>query len=415
MIFTKTFDCGLKMVLKRTPSPVSYSALTIKSGTRNEPQGKSGIAHMTEHMLFKGTARRTPKEISDRLELLGGELNAYTTKEETVIYSAVLKEDTSKAVDLMMEMAFTSSFPENELDKERQVIIDEINMYKDSPSDCIFDDFEKVLYGEHPLARPILGSAASLKKIKSADLKEYTRTNFKPERMCISITGNITPQRAEKIVSDSIRKYIPEGYVPSPTSSPSPGPAESSLSAGTAFIREISKKNHQTNCIIGTSAYSYYDEERLTLILLSNMLGGPATNSILNQLLREKNALVYTVESIYVPFADTGSMLIYFGCEKQNTERCVELIYGELEKLRSTPVPERKLAAAKKQLLGQLAISSDNGEAQALAIGKSMMVFGRIMPDEEVRSKINAISAEQLQNAAHSLFAPERVSRLIYK
>lgn len=415
MIFTKTFDCGLKMVLKRTPSPVSYSALTIKSGTRNEPQKKSGIAHMTEHMLFKGTARRTPKEISDRLELLGGELNAYTTKEETVIYSAVLKEDTSKAVDLMMEMAFTSAFPENELDKERQVIIDEINMYKDSPSDCIFDDFEKMLYGEHPLARPILGSAASLKKIKSADLKEYTRTNFKPEMMCISITGNITPQRAEKIVSESIRRYVPEGYVPSPAPSPSPAPAGNGLSAGTAFIREISKKNHQTNCIIGTSAYSYYDEERLTLILLSNMLGGPATNSILNQLLRENNALVYTVESIYVPFVDTGSLLIYFGCEKQNTERCIELIYGELEKLRSTPVPDRKLAAAKKQLLGQLAISSDNGEAQALAIGKSMTIFGRIMPDEEVRSKINAISADQLQNAARSLFAPERVSRLIYR
>lgn len=413
MIFTKTFDCGLKMVLKRTPSPVSYSALTIKSGTRNEPKGKDGIAHMTEHMLFKGTARRTPQEISDRLELLGGELNAYTTKEETVVYSAVLKEDTSKAVDLMMEMAFTSSFAENELDKERQVIIDEINMYKDSPSDCIFDDFEKMLYGEHPLARPILGSAASLKKIRSVDLKAYTKSNFRPEMMCISITGSITPQRAEKIVAESIRRYVPDGYEPSPA--PSPALEGGSLSAGTAFISEISKKNHQTNCIIGTSAYSYYDEERLTLILLSNMLGGPATNSILNQLLREKNALVYTVESIYVPFADTGSMLIYFGCEKQNTERCIELIYGELEKLRSTPVPDRKLAAAKKQLLGQLAISSDNGEAQALAIGKSMTVFGRIMPDEEVRSKINAISAEQLQAAARTLFAPERLSRLIYK
>ncbi|MCQ2151836.1 MAG: insulinase family protein [Bacteroidales bacterium] len=413
MIFTKTFDCGLKMVLKRTPSPVSYSALTIKSGTRNEPKGKSGIAHMTEHMLFKGTARRNPQEISDRLELLGGELNAYTTKEETVIYSAVLKEDTSKAVDLMMEMAFTSSFLENELDKERQVIIDEINMYKDSPSDCIFDDFEKMLYGEHPLARPILGSAASLRKIRSADLKAYTRTNFRPETMCISITGNITPQRAEKIVAESIRRYVPDGYEPSPASSPAL--EGGSLSAGTAFISEISKKNHQTNCIIGTSAYSYYDEDRLTLILLSNMLGGPATNSILNQLLREKNALVYTVESIYVPFADTGSMLIYFGCEKQNTERCLELIYGELEKLRSTPVPDKKLAAAKKQLLGQLAISSDNGEAQALAIGKSMTVFGRIMPDEEVRSKINAISADRLQNVARTLFSPERLSRLIYK
>lgn len=413
MIFTKTFDCGLRLVLKRTASPVSYSALTIKSGTRNEPEGKDGIAHMTEHMLFKGTARRTPQEISNRLELLGGELNAYTTKEETVVYSAVLKEDTAKAVDLMMEMAFTSTFPEAELDKERQVVIDEINMYKDSPSDCIFDDFEKMLYEPHPLSRPILGSARSLKKIKSTDLKEYTGTNFKPERMCISITGSITPQRAEKIVNDSIRKYIPEGYVPSEI--PIPSAEGGSRSFGNHFIREISKKNHQVNCIIGTTAFSYYEEDRLTLILLSNLLGGPSTNSILNQLLRERNALVYTVESIYVPFADTGSLLIYFGCEKQNAEKCLELIYGQLEKLSSTQLPEKKLSEAKKQLLGQLAISSDNGESQALAIGKSMTVFGRIMPDEEVRARINGITPERLQAVARFLFVPERMSRLIYR
>ncbi len=413
MIYTKTFDCGLKLVFRKTQSPVSYSALTIKSGTRNEPEGKDGIAHFTEHMLFKGTRKHTPREISDRLELLGGDLNAYTTKEETVVYSAVLKEDTAKAVDLMMEMAFTSTFPENELNKERLVIIDEINMYKDSPSDCIFDDFELMLYGDHPLARPILGSAKSLKKIKSADLKAYTELNFKPERMCISIAGGITPQRAEKIVADSIRRYVPEGYLPSMPAIP---PAEGGgLAAGRFFRKEISKKNHQANCIIGTSAYSYYEKERLTLILLSNLLGGSSTNSRLNQLLRERNALVYNVESMYVPFADTGSFLIYFGCEKQNTQRCIELIDKQLEELRTTPLSERELAAAKKQLLGQLAISSDNGEAQALAIGKSMTVFGRIMPDEEVRARINAITADRLRATAAELLAPERLSSLIYK
>lgn len=413
MIFTKTFDCGLKLVLKRTTSPVSYSALTIKSGTRDEPEGKDGIAHMAEHMLFKGTLKRTPREISDRLELLGGELNAYTTKEETVVYSAVLKEDTAKAVDLMMEMAFTSTFPEDELDKERQVVIDEINMYKDSPSDCIFDDFEQMLYGTHPLARPILGTSRSLRKIKSADLKAYVGLNFKPERMCISIVGGITLQRAEKIVADSIRRYVPEGYVPSEVKIPSLNGG--GLSAGEFFRREISKKNHQINCIIGASAPSYYEEERLTVILLSNLLGGPSTNSRLNQLLRERNALVYTVESMYVPFADTGSFLIYFGCEKQNTDKCLELIDNQLDSLRTEPLPEKEIAAAKKQLLGQLAISSDNGEAQALSTGKSITVFGRIMPDDEVRARINAITSRQLQETAARLLATGRLSRLIYK
>ena len=214
MVHTKTFDCGLQFAFRRTRSQVAYCALGIRSGTRNEPEAFSGIAHMTEHMLFKGTQKRTPRQISNRLENLGGELNAYTAKEETVLYSTVLREDTVKAVDLLFELAFASTYPQKELDKERCVVIDEINMYKDSPSECIFEEFERLLFGPSPLARPILGTTRSLRKIDSDALQAYVRDNFRPENMCIAIVGNLTPQRAERIALQAAGKYIPAGYRP---------------------------------------------------------------------------------------------------------------------------------------------------------------------------------------------------------
>lgn len=410
--YTKTFPCGLQFAFKRSASPVAYSALTIKSGTRDEPALSYGIAHLTEHMLFKGTEKRRAKEISDRLERLGGDLNAYTTKEETVIYSTVLKEDTGKAVDLMMELAFTSTFPEKELEKERHVVIDEINMYKDSPSECIFDDFEEKLFGGHVLARSILGDARQLKKISSDDIREYVRSNFIPENMCISIVADISEAKAEKIACDAIGKYVSKDHVPSPSAGQS---ISDPLGTTLVFSKEVTKKNHQVNCIIGTGAYSFYDRERYATILLNNILGGPSSNSRLNQVLREKNALVYSVDSSYAQYRDSGSMMIYFGCDKGNTERCISLVRAEIRRLQDSVISESSLKAAKKQLLGQLAIASDNGENQALSMGKSMTVFGSIMPDEQVRERINSISAKQLQETAGIVLNESRLSTLIYK
>ena len=368
---------------------------------------------MTEHMLFKGTLQRTPQQISNRLEMLGGELNAYTAKEETVLYSTVLKEDTAKAVDLLFELAFTSTFPQKELDKERCVVIDEINMYKDSPSECIFEEFERLLFGPSPLSRSILGTTKSLKKIDSEALRDYVRTGFRPENMCIAIVGNLTPQRAEKIARQAAEKYIPAGYVPAARPARPAVPAE--LPAPTRFEKEVAKKNHQINCIIGTTAYSYYDDRRMEMVLLANLLGGPSANSRLNQKLREKNALVYAIDASFTQFADNGSFLIYFGCEKPNLERCIALVHEELAILRDKPLSERALRAAKKQLLGQLAVASDNGESQALSMAKSMLVFGDILSDEEVRRRIDAISAESLQRVAASVLAEDRLSTLIFK
>ncbi|MBR1538168.1 MAG: insulinase family protein [Bacteroidales bacterium] len=412
MIHTKTFDCGLQFAFRRTRSQVAYCALAIRSGTRNEPEAFSGIAHMTEHMLFKGTARRTPQQISNRLEMLGGELNAYTAKEETVLYSTVLREDTAKAVDLLFELAFTSTYPQKELDKERCVVIDEINMYKDAPSECIFEEFERMLFEPSPLARPILGSTRSLKKIDSTSLQAYVRENFRPENMCIAIVGNLTPQRAGKIALQAVAKYIPADYRPAAASA---RPEPAALSASPHFQKEVAKKNHQVNCIIGTTAFSYYDPRRMDLILLANLLGGPGANSRLNQRLREKNALVYAIDASFTQYSDSGSLLIYFGCEKQNLERCITLVREEIVRLREKPLADSALRAAKKQLLGQLAVSSDNGEAQALAMAKSMLVFGEVMPDEEVRRRIEAITPGSLQDVARDVLADERLSTLIFK
>ena len=413
MIYTKTFDCGLRFAFRRSRSQVAYSALAIRAGTRNEPESCSGIAHMTEHMLFKGTAKRTPQQISNRLEMLGGELNAYTAKEETVLYSTVLKEDTAKAVDLLFELAFTSTFPQKELDKERCVVIDEINMYKDSPSECIFEEFERLLFASSPLARPILGTTRSLRKINSAALHAYVRENFRAENMCIAIVGNLTPQRAEKIALQAAEKYIPAG--PAPAAQPLRPAVPATLPVPPVFRQEISKKNHQIHCIIGTTAFSYYDERRMDMVLLANLLGGPSANSRLNQKLREKNALVYAVDASYTQFADNGSLLVYFGCEKPNIDRCIALVRDEFALLRDRPVSEAALRAARKQLLGQLAVASDNGEAQALSMAKSMLVFGEIMSDEEVRSRIEAITPLSLQATAAAVLAENRLSTLIFK
>ena len=412
MIQTKTFACGLQFAFRRTRSQVAYCALAIKSGTRNEPEAFSGIAHMTEHMLFKGTAKRTPQQISNRLEMLGGELNAYTAKEETVLYSTVLREDTAKAVDLLFELAFTSTYPQKELDKERCVVIDEINMYKDSPSECIFEEFERLLFEPGPLARPILGTTKSLKKIDSAALQAYVRENFLPENMCIAIVGNLTPQRAEKIARQAAAKYIPDGY--QPAAAPE-RPAPAALSAAPRFQREVAKKNHQINCIIGTTAFSYYDDRRMALILLANLLGGPSANSRLNQRLREKNALVYSIDASFTQFADAGSFLIYFGCEKANLDRCITLVHEEVSRLRDKPLTDAALRTAKKQLLGQLAVAADNGEAQALGMAKSMLIFGEVMPDEEVRRRIEAVTPQDLQRVACDVLSEDRLSTLIFK
>jgi predicted Zn-dependent peptidase len=403
----RTFSNGLRFALKHSNSQVAYCALSIRCGTSVEPEALSGLAHLTEHMLFKGTSRRSSASINDRLERLGGELNAYTTKEEIVIYATTLKEDVLKAIDLLFELAFDPAFSPKELEKEKGVVVDEINLYKDSPSDYIFDDFEKYLYEGSPISRHILGTAKSLKRITSDDLRDFTKACFLPCNMSFSVVGDFSFPKLADAVEKHMLKYAPEDSGATPVTTPDV--------KVNVFRRDENKKHHQSNCIIGAPAYSLFDKRRIALVLLMNILGGPSCNSRLNSLLRERKALVYNVEASYTPYSRTGCALIYFGCEKENVDKCVALVLGELAKIRNTPLSGTALRYAKKQLLAQNAISSENGEAQALAIGRSLLNFGDYMSDAQIRNLVEALTSEDLQAVASDVFAEDKLSFLIYR
>ena len=420
----------MKFSFKRITSPVAVCAVSTMVGTRNEEPAYNGLAHLNEHMLFKGTEKRGAASINNLLENVGGELNAYTTKEETVVHATVLKEDLRRAVELLLELLFTSTYPDKELLKEREVVYEEIISYKDSPADSIYEDFECRLFEGHPLQYPILGTRKTLSRIESSTLKEYLHKWFIPDNMAISVVADMEESQVVKIVERALRKYCPGQHCDIiRESTPQPlvaGTAGGRTAAGEAapldwtpvppFRIEINKKHHQAHCIIGTRAYSYTQErERLALALLANILGGPAMNARLNTVLREKNALVYTVEACFNPYSDTGLFTIYFGCDKPLVERSLRLVRKELERVIEAPLSSRALANAKKQLLGQLAIASDNSEAQCLSMGKSMMIFGYIEPMETTRAKIESLTAAELQRVAQEILAWDNLSILIYK
>lgn len=411
-------ECGMQYAVRKSGSAVGYCALSIRCGTRNEEGYHSGIAHFVEHTIFKGTARRSASVINGYLDRLGGELNAFTTKEEIVFHATVLKEDLPKAMSLLLELATCPTFPEHEINTEKGVVIDEIHSYKDTPSEDIYDRFEEMLFAGHPLSGPILGTTASVKKITREELLKFVREKFLPCRMAFTIVADIDEARMEKDVLKLAQKHFPDMTAPeciSECMSDNLPCIRHGIPAAEPFDKTLNKRNHQANCIIGGLAPSLYQErERLATILLCNILGGPATNSILNSVLREKNGWVYGVECSYTQFSDTGMAVISLGCDKSNLEKCLKAIDKEIGKLQTTPMSERKLKAAKKQMLGQLAISSDNGETQCLSMGKSLMAYGKITEGKETRELIERITSEDVMEMARTIFAQDRLSKLIY-
>ena len=418
MIIGKTSH-GLQYAVRKSTSNVGYCALSIKCGTRDETGYHSGIAHFLEHTIFKGTAKRKASAINSYLDKLGGELNAYTTKEEIVFHATVLKEDLGKAASLLFELATSPTFPEHEIEIEKGVVIDEIHSYRDSPSEDIFDKFEEMLFAGHPLCGNILGTPASVKKITRDELIKFVREKFIPCRMAFTVVADIDEKKLEKNVLKLADKFFAD-HISSCVS-------VSSCQAGAipcghyrtpdavTFDKTIGKRNHQANCITGGLAPSLYQErERLATVLLCNILGGPANNSILNATLREKNGWVYSVECGYTQFSDTGMVTISLGCDKSNLEKCVTAVYQALSRLQNELLSDRKLKAAKKQLLGQLAISSDNNENQCLSMGKALLAFGKINSGKENRTKIEGITAEDIREMAIKIFDRSKLSKLIY-
>lgn len=409
MISGKT-GSGLQYAVKRSGSSVAYCALSIRCGTRDEEGFHSGIAHFVEHTIFKGTERRSASVINGYLDRLGGELNAFTTKEEIVFHATVLKEDLPKASSLLLELATCPTFPENEINTEKGVVVDEIHSYKDTPSEDIYDRFEEMLFDGHPLSRPILGTAASVRKINHDELIRFVKEKFRPEKMAFTVVADIDEKKMERDVQKLADKFFGE-YTPDKI-------AETKIESWTGTVRfekTLNKRNHQANCVLGGFAPSLYQErERLATVLLCNILGGPASNSILNYVLREKNGWVYGVECGYTQYADTGMVAISLGCDKSNIDKCLETIEKEIRKLQEAPLSDRKLKAAKKQLLGQLAISSDNGETQCLSLGKGLLAYGKVDGDKKTKDLVDAITAEDVQEMARTIFNPEKLSRLIY-
>lgn len=411
-MITGKAECGLQYAVKKRVSPVAYCALSIKCGTRDEAGFPGGIAHFVEHTIFKGTSKRSASVINGYLDKLGGELNAFTTKEEIVLHATVLKEDLGKAAALLLEMATSAIFPENEIKTEKGVVIDEIHSYKDSPSEDIYDKFEEMLFDGHPLSGNILGTSASVRKIKRGDLLKFVQDKFRPESMALSVVADIEEKKMERDMLKLVGKVFGDYATCSEGAS---GREVVKDFVGKVFNETMNKRNHQANCIIGGIAPSLYQErERLATVLLCNILGGPANNSILNSVLREKHGWVYGVECGYTQYTDTGIVSISLGCDKANLEKCEAAIWKELEKLQTTLLSDSKMKAAKKQLLGQLAISGDNGETQCLSMGKSLLSFGKIAGSAENKSMVEGITAEDVRAMACEVFNREKISILRY-
>ena len=399
---------GIGYAVRRAGAAVGYCALSIGCGTRHEGSFPSGIAHFTEHAVFKGTAHRSAKSINSCLEILGGELNAFTTKEETVIHATVLKEDLSRALRLLVELATEPSFPKDEIEIEKGVVVEEIQSYKDSPADDVYDCFEELLFKGHPLSRPILGTEESVQGITVEQLNAYSSGGFLPGRMVLSMVADLPEEKMVAMVLRAAARIHSNQAAPGKTKS-------EIVSLGQFFDKTVKKDNHEANAVFGGYAPSLAEgRPRLVAGLLANVLAGPASNSVLGNELREKHGWVYGVEASYTPYCDTGIMAITLGCEPSNLGKVTKSLRRELQKMCDTPMAARTFASAKKQLLGQMAVSTANGEAQCLGLGKSMLSFGRVLEDDVVRQEISSITAEEMRAMAERIFTPGKYSSLTF-
>ena len=403
---TATLNNGLRIIHLPNTSKIAYCGYQIKAGTRNEKPGDEGLAHFCEHVTFKGTQTHTSTAIINKLESVGGDLNAFTNKEDTVFYSAIPVEHFAKAVDVLSDIVFYSIFPQAEIDKEVEVICDEIESYNDSPAELIYDEFENLVFKGHPLGHNILGSADRVRSFATADAMRFTQQYYRPDNAIFFVYGNIDFKRLVAILEKLTPKQQQESL------------ADEAKEVANGRLPELTILNHDTHqahVMIGNRAYSATHPLRIPLYLLNNMLGGPGMNARLNVILRERRGLVYSVESSMVCYGDTGLWAVYFGCDPHDVNRCVRLVKGEFNRLMEKPLSEKTLAAAKKQIKGQLAVACDNNENFAIDFGKSFLHFGDEKDIEKLYQKIDAVTAEQIQQVAKEIFDKDSLATLVIK
>lgn len=400
-----TLPNGIRLIHKHTNNLVGHFGIVINTGSRDEDDSEHGMAHFIEHCIFKGTQKRRAYHILSRLEDVGGEMNAYTTKEETCIHASFLNEYYQRTLELISDIVFHSTFPETEIQKEKEVVLDEINSYKDSPSEQIYDEFEEMIFKNSNLGHGILGTEQSLKNFTAQNIKDFIIKNYNTNEIVLSSVGNIPFQKliklAETYFGDIVENnrefkrqpainYIPETF-------------------------QTHKNTFQAHCIIGTQAYGFNHKKRLGLYLLNNLLGGPGMNSRLNLSLREKRGYTYNIESNYTPYSDTGTFNIYFGTDQNNLEKSIKLVKKELKNLQEKSLGTLQLSKAKKQLIGQQAISSESMEGYMLSMGKSMLVFNHVESLEDINKKIENISNSDILEISNEIFNNNNLSMLVYK
>ena len=444
---TYTLDNGLRIIHLPSDSQVVYCGYQINAGTRNEEPGEEGLAHFCEHVTFKGTERRKAWHILNCLESVGGDLNAYTNKEGTVYYSAILKEHIARAVDLLSDIVFHSVYPQAEIDKEVEVICDEIESYNDSPAELIYDEFENILFKGSPLGHNILGTAEQVRAFKTEDALRFTQKLYRPDNAIFFAYGDIDFKKLVKLIQkalgecpkgrelacsadcksaetpteERIAEETPTGETP--TEEMEAGDANHKVQSSKFNVQSkvagqtivMQKNTHQAHVMIGTQAYDVNDDRRMPLYLLNNILGGPGMNAKLNLALREHNGLVYTVESTMVAYGDTGTWSIYFGCDEHDVKRCLRLVRKELDKFMLKPLSEAQLKAAKKQIKGQIGVACDNRENFALDFGKSFLHYGWEKNVDRLYEQVDEITAAQIQAVAQELFDKDRLTTLIFK
>ena len=412
---TYTLDNGLRIIHLPSDSKVVYCGYQINAGTRDEEPGEEGLAHFCEHVTFKGTERRKAWHILNCLESVGGDLNAYTNKEGTVYYAAILKEHIARAVDLLSDIVFHSTYPQQEIDKEVEVICDEIESYNDSPAELIYDEFENILFKGNSLGHNILGTAEQVRQFTTEDALRFTRKLYRLDNAVFFAYGDIDFKKLVTLLKRSVGSEelrVKNEEFNSREEERMKG-EESNSPKGQTIVME--KHTHQAHVMIGTQAYDVHDDRRMPLYLLNNILGGPGMNAKLNLALREHNGLVYTVESTMVAYGDTGTWSIYFGCDEHDVKRCLRLVRKELDKFMEKPLSDAQLRAAKKQIKGQIGVACDNRENFALDFGKSVLHYGWEKNVDRLYEQVDAITAQQMQAVAQELFDEHRLTTLIFK